>query len=53
MEKQAYSTEFIGARIDPDLKKRFESAAKKDSSTVSSALVIAMKDYIDKIKKGS
>jgi hypothetical protein len=43
--------EFIGARIDPDLKKQFEKASEKDSRSVSSALVLAIKDYIRKINK--
>jgi hypothetical protein len=53
MNKQKENTEYIGARVDPELKKRFEGAATKDNRSISSALVVAMKDYIDKIKKGS
>ena len=51
MENNNKTTEYIGARIDPKLKKNFEEAAQKDDRTVSSALVIAIKDYISKIKE--
>ena len=53
MEKKTDSTDFIGARIEPNLKKQFETAAKKDDRSISSALVIAMRDYITKIKEKS
>jgi hypothetical protein len=51
MEKKTDSTDFIGARIEPNLKKQFETAAKKDDRSISSALVVAIKDFIQKIKE--
>lgn len=49
MKKQKYKTDLVGARIEPALKKQFEAAAEKDNRTVSSALVVAIKDFIRKI----
>lgn len=43
-------TDFLHQRIDPELKKKFNKAAEKDSRTMASALEVAMKDYIKKIE---
>jgi hypothetical protein len=51
MDKKKELSDFIGARVDPKLKKSFEDAAGKDSRSISSALVVAIKDYIAKIKE--
>lgn len=51
MKNNTKTTDFIGARIDPELKKSFEEAAQKDDRTVSSALVVAIKEYIAKFKE--
>ncbi len=46
-------TDILAVRIEPKLKKEFIEAAKADSRTMAGALVVAIKDFIDKIKKGS
>jgi hypothetical protein len=51
MESGKKKTEYIHQRIDPDLKEDFQEAASMDSRTMASALVVAIKDYIAKIKK--
>ena len=46
---QKKETEYIGARIEKNLKKEFEEAAQSDTRSVSNALIVAIKDYIEKI----
>lgn len=49
MEHTGKKTDTIHQRIDPELKEEFKNAAKKDNRTMSSALIVAIKDYIEKI----
>ena len=50
MKKEQLKTEYMHQRIEPKLKKQFIEAAKADSRTMAGALVVAMKDYIEKMK---
>ena len=50
MQSKAKEGEYIGARIDPKLKRDFEKAAEKDSRSTSSALILLIKEYIGRMK---
>jgi hypothetical protein len=49
VSKEEKKTEYIHQRIEPDLKKEFHAAAKKDHRSMASALLVAIADYIKKI----
>jgi hypothetical protein len=49
VSEKELKSEYIHQRIEPELKKEFRSAAKKDHRSMASALVVAVSDYIKKI----
>ncbi len=48
-KKELENSDFIGARIDPELKKKFQEAAEKDERSLSNALIVAVRDFIQKV----
>jgi predicted DNA-binding protein len=43
-------TDILAIRIEPKMKKEFIEAAKADSRTMAGAVIVAIKDYIEKMK---
>ena len=49
MSEKELKSEYIHQRIEPELKKEFKAAAKKDHRSMAGALVVAISDYVKKI----